>query len=942
MFGNFIFSNFEETSQNSETITKKLEDTSNPPSLEDLLILDGIVEELQNKNKNLINFFTKEKIKQMLDYIIKEPKIEDHNTGHKFPFVCSKLFNIEEKNIMKYFFKTNKELSQEKILENNLSQNKEEKNKEINMNIDNNEDDIAQYYKLNNKENFEDDNFDEVNIDEVNINIKEENFSDNIENGGIKENNKEDNDEDNVNCFDNGDNKENYEHKENDKDINNEDNFNEFDINKNIKEDEDDLVNHIENEDNNDKNNMDNINNGKEEIVNGGIINEKEEDKRNEDRYDNFNDEDDLINIQDDNDIKEKNGENKENNDEIKIEEKKEENKEDSKMQEKEEIKPNGEIIENNQEDNIELLDYFLSFVLTDSELNYVLCGYFSSLMAILLDNDYIKIINYIFFQKKEVLKKLVYHSYRKSIAETLYKIINYDVKLTDYNLEEEEYDKEIDLKKLSEIRLEIVTNIFDTIDINMDSEKLSSMSFLIQDLTKNKNIFNSILNNSYIINSLITKQLNELNLSTSNNVMNIFDQKNNFITIIDIIILWLNTIKDSDMQTPMLLYEVAEDSDEDTVQQKSSPKPELHHTLLSQALVDILPNLIKNNFNENKSQEKEIIQSFGDEKLIPLGFHRIKLVELITNIIHYFRNIPNEFDNIIIKTDFISNAINYIFKYVNNNLYQEALLQFFKALFKKEVDCPEHELLYKYIFSEFNILEKIKINFPKNQKEGNTGIGYAPFLVSLSYKINTVIGGAPLNSDKNYIKQGSITFQTRGRNPKLSGIHLSFNIKSENEKEEKEEIKYNSYTFQSLEKYCNEEWKYFFNEKIANKIILYENYLVDVKESSLNKEDDLFYNPINDNENEEIGNKRYYNKNINNLEIEDSDNKINMANYKDMEININDFNFEDKEENNNGNEDKEKNEFNFVNYWKNDLEKEKNSYVNTLGEEAMKDLLEE
>ena len=66
------------------------------------------------------------------------------------------------------------------------------------------------------------------------------------------------------------------------------------------------------------------------------------------------------------------------------------------------------------------------------------------------------------------------------------------------------------------------------------------------------------------------------------------------------------------------------------------------------------------------------------------------------------------------------------------------------------------------------------------------------------------------------------------------------------------------------------------------------------------------------------------------------------MANYKDMEININDFNFEDKEENNNGNEDKENNEFNFVNYWKNDLEKEKNSYVNTLGEEAMKDLLEE
>ena len=71
-------------------------------------------------------------------------------------------------------------------------------------------------------------------------------------------------------------------------------------------------------------------------------------------------------------------------------------------------------------------------------------------------------------------------------------------------------------------------------------------------------------------------------------------------------------------------------------------------------------------------------------------------------------------------------------------------------------------------------------------------------------------------------------------------------------------------------------------------------------------------------------------------------DNK-DMAQYKDMEVNINDFNFNENdnitEENDKGKED---NEFNYVNYWKNDLEKEKNSYVNILGEEAMKDLLEE
>jgi hypothetical protein len=41
-------------------------------------------------------------------------------------------------------------------------------------------------------------------------------------------------------------------------------------------------------------------------------------------------------------------------------------------------------------------------------------------------------------------------------------------------------------------------------------------------------------------------------------------------------------------------------------------------------------------------------------------------------------------------------------------------------------------------------------------------------------------------------------------------------------------------------------------------------------------------------------------------------------------------------------NNNEENNEFNSVNYWKNDLEKEKNSYYNILGEEAMNELFEE
>ena len=963
MFGFYDFSNNEESLKNSEIINQKLDDISNPPSLDDLLQLEGIIDELQNKNKKLINFFTKEKIKQMLDYIIKEPKFDDQLKGHKFPFICSKLFNIEEKNMMNYFHLTNKELLQLKK-EPNASQNNLEKFNEENNNLDNDEDNIGKYYKINNRENFDDD-LDEVNMDDIDMNMNDNNI--NIENGGIKEENKDDNeDNDNVNYKDDNDINNNINKEKNKENIM-EENLKDFDFNDDKKLDEDDLVNHNDEElDNNidngknDKNGLileNKENNNKDIIENGMKKNDNNNsDKMEEEKINNKNDdiEDDLINIQNENELKD----NTENKEDIKENKKMfDEIKNEGEKIQNEEIIPTKEedINEEYPEDRIEILDYFLSFVLTDNELNYVLCGYFASLMTILLNNFYFKIINYLFFKRKDILIKFVYHAYRKSIAETLYKILNYEDKLQENNLEYSNDSSELNLNELAQMRLEILKNIFDTININMDSEKLSSMSYLIHDLTKNKNIFESLLNNNYIINSLIKNQLSQLNFKTeNNNDIIIYDKKNKFIIICDIIILWLNTIQELDMQVPMLLYEAKEDLDEDTVQQKNLPQPELHHTLLSQTLIDILPNLIKNIFNENNTNNNNIItESFNDEKIIPLGLYKIKIVELITNLIKYFKNIPGELDNLLINNNFISNAINYIFKYTNNNIYQEALLQFFKTLFKKEEGCPEHEILYEYLFSKFNLLEKIKSNFPKNsENEGNTGVGYTSFLVSLSYKINTIIGGTPLNLEKNYAKEGSITFTTRGNNLRINGIYLSFNIqKSDEKEEEKEEIK-NSNVIPSLTKYCNEEWKYFFSEKIGNKIRLYENNLYDVKNnsSSLNKEDDLFYNPINDDEKEELlefGNKRYYNKNnINKLEFGDNnDNNKNMANYKDMEININDFNFgdNDKDDTNNiNNNDDENNEFNSVNYWKNDLEKEENSYYNKIGEDAMKDLLDE
>ena len=918
----FDFHGDDESFKEKEIINQKLNDKNNPPSLEDLLVLEGIASEFKSKNKKLIEFCTKEKLKQMLDYIIKEPKVDDYNKAHKFPFICSKIFDLDIYDIVKYFFMTKNELI-------------EDKNK-INLNLDLREYDSSEIELRNQyEEDFFGNVINEFNMDD-NGNENENNYNNNNEEEKKEE--QKENNEDEMNYKDNNDNMNN--NNDNINEQKNDDKIENYNINENKKEDEDDLVNNIDEEVNqkNEKN-EDNIENKKEKDKNEKI----EENKENNN---------DKIQENQDNLINYETNKNKDETKEDTKEEKLNEEKEDQKNAENNNTNNNNkEIKDEYPEDRIEILDYFLSFLLTDSELNYVLCGYFSSLMSNLLNRKGDKIIRYIYEKRKDILDKLLYHSYNISISELFFRFLKYNE--TTYCLIDKE-DHSLENKHIAEMKSELIKNLFDTIDINMNTEKLACIFYNMKNFTNEQSIFKYIINNDYIINTLINKTLGKFNFSNYKDDKNIFDLKNNCVILCDIIILWLNNIKQYDLQIPMLLYEVNEDSDEDTVQQNSTPVPELHHTILSQAFFDILPDFIKNNFNNEINIEETILQSFNDEKLKPLGLYKIKIVELINSIIFYCRNIPNEIDDILIKAEFIPNLINYIFKYPNNNLYQDVVLQFFDTIFKKEEGCSYHEKLFEYIFSDFGFLSKIKENFPKQiENEGNMGVGYTSFFVSLSYKINTLMGGAKLNLEKDYAKEGFITFNSRGKNPKISGMSVSYRITQRNQKDENEKNKNknnNLNIIPCLEKYCNDEWKYFFSEKISNKIKLYEEDLCDIKNQPNNtvseKDDDLFMNDINNNNNNnnneqtlEFGNRRYYDNN-NKFNFEEN-NKRNMANYKDMEIDINEFNL-NEEINLDKNDEKNNDEFNTVNFWKNDLEKEKNSYVNIMGEDAMKELLEE
>ena len=647
-------------------IDSKIIENNNVP-LEEILSEDTVVDELQNQNKLLIKYLNKERIKQMIDYIIKEPPNDiSYDKGHKFPWVCSQLFNIGDPNIMKYFLKTNKELEEERLEE------EEKKNK------------------------------DENNLDEKN---------------------------------------------------------------------------NINKEKNNKKDKKININE---------IIDQKEKDNR------------------------------------------------------------------------IELLDYLLTFLSSETEPNYVLCGYFASIIKTLLTMDQTVIIKYLYIENKEFIRKLIYHSYRQSISEILNKIVQYDSNVDEFNAGD-----------MALIRMDILEGLFDQIEITMDTEKLDSISTLIKSLATDERLLSDMLNNRKIIECLVTRPFKGINLliNYEDEEELVINKRRNFNILIDIIIKWINSIHTFDIDLPS----TSEDDEES--EESESDNYNLTHTILSYELFNVLENLIKVNFNKNNnndSKEKKILQSFDEKHLVPLGLFRIKIVELLGNLFTYFKNISQLYDKLLIDCQFFENAFIYLFEYELNNIYQEALLFLFKKFLNYSDD---HPLLADFIFVKLNLMETIisklkdtemsenpEENSNKSRflyKSGNTtSRGYISFLISLSYKINTIIGGDPLRINNTLSREGSISFITRtapfvGKEEinEFYGMDEDELYEAVSNESGERTSKFNC-AIKSMEKYLNDKWNDYFYDHIADKIKLYETKLYKDQ-----KRDSIFHNPFileNDDENVE------------------------------------------------------------------------------------------
>ena len=465
------------------------------------------------------------------------------------------------------------------------------------------------------------------------------------------------------------------------------------------------------------------------------------------------------------------------------------------------------ETIENNQcdENNFEILDYLLNFVMNDNiNLNHVLSGYFSNIMMKLIDKYTNKILKYLYLKRKDVLEKIMKHSNNKAISELAIKILK--LKNLIFNLEEEKKEEE----EIYNYRNLLIQNFIKDISIENNNNDSDIKCSLLMELIEDKIILILFMENEEIYNHIFELLSFEINSNDTDEISNCYSSIMN------------------------LLIKIIEQ-----IEIKQIPLPnnfDINKNNFSDNLLKILDKIIIN-FAERKNTK--IIPSQFDKPYKSLGIINQKIMELFILLLNYFQEIPEKFDEIIINNNFIKKSLNFFFIYEWNNIYQNTFVKFIKSYIDNEV---LHEKLTYYLFDELEIQEsfenfllaKSSFIFKSGNKMKNT---LYPHIIEIIYKINSIIGNKIFINDLNSKnkKEGEFSFNKNDNSNKnlifnlnINKIFNNNNKSNKNIKEENEEniIKQNNETIKKILKQKEFDWESLIKDIVSPTVKQYENNL--------------------------------------------------------------------------------------------------------------------
>ena len=631
-------------------------------SLEDYLKDENAILCAKKMGPQAKKYFNSEKIKQLIKYATEEPLYDDQLKGHKYPYIASEILKSDIPFILKRFILSEEEYYKEyKDIFDEIDKNKNENKDEDKGGIININNDCTNSYNYKDKDSPK-------NIIDCIISVEREVSNDKNIYGQFYGNENENNEE-----------KNNIINKEDNKIEKNSNENNISDKTSEVKENENQNINLIKEENSQNK-----------DIINEKILNDEENNE-------------------------------KAKNNELKIEEENPKNIENSKNIIKEEKNDNIESIIKDDVDSVSLdendesdvkesskkininprnqfLDLLLDFVMNDKqELNYVLSGYFSSIIMTLLEKYPDKLLKYLYEIRQDALQKILFLSHQRVFSILSSKLLN----LENYSIKESNYIRfrnELIGRIIKSISLDGYKDEYDNLYINIDME--SKINFIETIINDNKYVVNYILENNDIYGHI----LNILNINLYNEEFicdNNFDNK--YLVYGLFINLIIKLLKSS--YTSEKFQYPKEFTNNCTEKEKSELS-------FNEYMIICFCNIIKYNFLPKKP--KLIIEPGTTMEYEGFGILNYNILDLIKEMFSFMKEIPNILDSILINNDFCQKSIDYFFIYQWNNIYHIKFIELFIIYLNEEI---KHKELTTFFFDKIKFHE-ILVDFLKEKSD--------------------------------------------------------------------------------------------------------------------------------------------------------------------------------------------------------------------------------
>ena len=432
-----------------------------------------------------------------------------------------------------------------------------------------------------------------------------------------------------------------------------------------------------------------------------------------------------------------------------------------------------------------EVLEYLFTFFNNENNpKNYVLAGYFSSIVSFLFEKNSTKLLKYLYIKKVDVVEKIIEYSYMNAFSQLAEKFLNF-CHVPDPNSKEVTEEDAI-FEEMIKKRDELIGKMFKSAftDYQKNEFIVETLSHLIRDnaqITK------------YCIESKIP-----LNLIFQVLSLELKEDFNGIYTLYSVLLQLMCELFRSIIKYHFQLPYSSKD--------KVEP---LYGSIVNKSLKYIIMNFKERN---------DIINTASFFNIKCIGKVNMNIMDYVIELFKIEAEMQDEFDTMLIENNFIKNATNFFLTNQFNDMYKNKYIDFLKLYLNEENINRKVSL---YLFRDLKLHEivldlssKVPTFYYNSGKSIHDPI--YPFLIAIGYKVINVMSKEKKEIMKN--RRGSFVFFRPGEE------------RNEYKEEEHSQTllgKIGSFFKGKSNKaaaYIDDKWKVGFYEKIAPIIQLYES----------------------------------------------------------------------------------------------------------------------